>query len=218
VSDQPTAKPAAKPDGGGGGKKDNVFTHKIGPLPMIAWVALVAVILVIWRMYEAKKNGTSTGGSAASGTASTGANTVPQFVNQTYTTLNAPPAPIIDEDHRHHPPSRRHAASDRDARHHPKHPDQDQDHGKDDDDDDKSRDKDRDQGDGHGGKGDDGTQWHGGDQSQGHGGDGQGQWQGGQSRGQDNGTDQGWKGAFSHGHQDQPTHESQRSGRGRGKR
>lgn len=73
--------------GGGGG---NVFTNKIGPLPMWAWVGIAAGILVVWRFYSAKNSASSTASTAAQSTA---ANTVPQFVNQTYTTLTAPSVP-----------------------------------------------------------------------------------------------------------------------------
>ena len=192
MSEQPTAKAAAKPAAPGGAPKhDNVFTHKIGPLPMFGWVAIAAAILVAWRMFAAKKSGTAS--TAASGTASTGANTVPQFVNQTYTTLTAPAAPPADDDHDHHPPSRKHAGSGRPSRHHPHHPDQDHDHGH------GSQDQDHDQ---------DHGQDHGGQQ-------GQDQDHGGHQRNQDKDQDQGWRSAFTRGGSGGPSQESQRSGRGR---
>ena len=223
MSDQPAAKPAAKakpPGDGAGGKKDNVFTHKIGPLPMIGWVAIVAIILVIWRMVAAKKQANSA--STGTGAASTAAGTVPQFVNQTYTTVTAPPAPIIDEDHRHHPPHddhRRHAASQRKGRHHPKHPDHDNDHGQGHDHD---HGRGRGQGDHqggddqHGGGDNGGGDWQGGHgQGDSQQGGGQGDWQGGSTDGQGDGMDQGWRGAFTRTRTGPPSHESQRSGRGR---
>jgi hypothetical protein len=72
-------------------RRENVFTHKIGPLPMWAWVGIAATILVVWRVFSNKQSQASQQSQAA--TQSTAANTVPQFVNQTYTTVTAPPAP-----------------------------------------------------------------------------------------------------------------------------
>jgi hypothetical protein len=69
----------------------STFTTKIGPLPMWAWVAIIAVILVVWRWHAAKSSaGTSTGTTAAD---STPADQVPQFVNQTYVTTQPPVTP-----------------------------------------------------------------------------------------------------------------------------
>jgi hypothetical protein len=65
-----------------------VFTNKIGPLPMWAWVGIAAAILVIWRMFAAKQSASAAASTAA--TDSTAANTVPQFVNQVYTSGTAP--------------------------------------------------------------------------------------------------------------------------------
>lgn len=113
---EPTAAPAKAP---GGGKKENVFTHKLGPLPMWGWVGIAAAVLVAWRLYSAKKNGSST--STNSGTAGNGSAglaggaspyDIPQFVNQTYTTVTGPPAPTYThpDHHRDHdhdgPPDR----------------------------------------------------------------------------------------------------------------
>jgi LysM repeat protein len=82
MSEQPTAPVSARP-----ARRENVFTHKIGPLPMWGWVAIIGGILVAWRMYSSKQS------AAAANTSATGnANTVPQFVNQTYTTVTAPSA------------------------------------------------------------------------------------------------------------------------------
>ena len=82
MSEQPAAPPART---GGGG---NVFTRKIGPLPMWAWVAIIAAVIVGWRVYSGRKNAaTSSASTAADGT---GADQVPQFVNQTYVTTTPP--------------------------------------------------------------------------------------------------------------------------------
>src|SRR5712672_2043017 len=72
-----------------GGRVAGVFTEKIGPLPMWAWVAIIAVALIGWRLYSGKKNSSSDAASSTSAD-STAADTVPQFVNQTYTTVTPP--------------------------------------------------------------------------------------------------------------------------------
>ncbi len=84
MSEQPGA-PAAP------AKRENVFTHKIGPLPMWAWVGIVGGILVVWRIYSSKNAAASAAQQAATTTTpSTPANQVPQFVNQTYVSTTAP--------------------------------------------------------------------------------------------------------------------------------
>ena len=87
MSEQPGAPPARTPG------RENVFTHRIGPLPMWGWLAIVGGALVAWRLYSNKN--ASSGATAATATApdSTAANTVPQFVNQTYVSTTAPAAP-----------------------------------------------------------------------------------------------------------------------------
>ena len=86
VSEQPGTPPPAA-----GGKKENVFTHKIGPLPMWGWVAIVGGGLVAYRLYSNKNAAASTGATTAA--TDTTANTVPQFVNQTYVSTTAPLGP-----------------------------------------------------------------------------------------------------------------------------
>lgn len=82
MSEQPTAPPARRSGG-------NMFTQKLGPLPMWAWVGIAGAILVVWRLYSNKQNQSQ----SAQTTPSTPADQVPQFVNQTYTTVTAPGAP-----------------------------------------------------------------------------------------------------------------------------
>ncbi len=59
---------------------------------MWGWLAIIGGALVAWRMYAGKNAATK---AQQQGTAPTSAadNTVPQFVNQTYVTTTAPPAP-----------------------------------------------------------------------------------------------------------------------------
>jgi hypothetical protein len=88
VSEQPTAAPA-RPAG-----RENVFTHKIGPLPMWGWLAIVGGALVAWRLYSGKQAAAAnTAGTTTGTSAGTDPNTVPQFVNQTYVNTTAPAAP-----------------------------------------------------------------------------------------------------------------------------
>lgn len=83
MSEQPVSgAPPVRRDGGG-----NVFTQKIGPLPMWGWLAIAAGLLVVWRVYAGKKSASSQASTASS---STPADQVPQFVNQVYTSGSAP--------------------------------------------------------------------------------------------------------------------------------
>ena len=151
---EPTAAPARAP----GGKKENVFTHKLGPLPMWGWVGIAAAVLVAWRLYSSKKNGSSS--TSKSGTAGNGSSglaggaspyDIPQFVNQTYTSVTAPGGPTYThprdhDDHDHdHPRDRDH---DPDDHHHgqdwPGQPGGHMDHDHDQDDRDRDRDRDPD--------------------------------------------------------------------------
>jgi hypothetical protein len=79
--------PAAPP-----AKAGNLFTRKIGPLPMWAWTGIILVPVVIYGVIEHKKSASS---SSASTDASdqTDASQVPQFVNQVYTNPTPPSAP-----------------------------------------------------------------------------------------------------------------------------
>lgn len=82
MSEQSPAAPA--------GRKENVFTHKIGPLPMWGWLAIVGGVLVAWRLYSSKNAATAAAQQGATTTPSTPADQVPQFVNQTYVSTSAP--------------------------------------------------------------------------------------------------------------------------------
>jgi hypothetical protein len=71
------------------GKKENVFTRKIGPLPMWAWVGIIGAVILGWSLYKSKTSAASSQTAAAT----TDASQVPQFVNQTYT-QPGPPGPV----------------------------------------------------------------------------------------------------------------------------
>lgn len=91
MSEQPTA-PASR----GGG---NVFTRKLGPFPTWIWMALVLLVAVLYYQFRKNSSGSSTSNTAAQAAANTpggvDASLVPQFVNQTYTNVQPPPAPNV---------------------------------------------------------------------------------------------------------------------------
>jgi len=74
------------PSRGGGG---SVFTRKLGPMPMWAWLAIGVAVIGVYIYFRRQQ-----GAQAAQSTAdtSTPASDVPQFVNQTYTTVSPPAA------------------------------------------------------------------------------------------------------------------------------
>lgn len=91
MSEQPTA-PA--PRGG------NVFTRKLGPLPMWVWMLIVLVVAVGY--YLLRKNAGGSAQSQANAQQAAGntpggvdASLVPQFVNQTYTNVQPPASPNV---------------------------------------------------------------------------------------------------------------------------
>lgn len=77
-----------------------MLTRKIGPLPTWVWVTIVAAGIIGWAYFRTGKN--------TAAPASSGSSQVPQFVNQTFTTVE-PPAPEEPE-----PRTRQHHRRDRD--------------------------------------------------------------------------------------------------------
>lgn len=80
--------------------KSNVFTKKIGPLPMWSWMAILLVAVVLYSFYKKSSGANSAANSAAAqaaGNAPGGvdASLVPQFINQTYDNDQPPAAPSI---------------------------------------------------------------------------------------------------------------------------
>lgn len=86
MSEQAPERPAASSRGG---RAMGLFTEKIGPLPMWGWLAIIITGIVGWRLYENHQS-SSSGSSASTASDSTAADTVPQFVNQTYVTTTPP--------------------------------------------------------------------------------------------------------------------------------
>jgi hypothetical protein len=78
--------------------RGNVFTNKIGPLPMWSWMAILLVAVVLYSFYK-KSSGSNANNSAAqaAGNAPGGvdASLVPQFINQTYDNDQPPAAPNV---------------------------------------------------------------------------------------------------------------------------
>jgi len=72
-------------------RRENVFTRKIGPLPMWGWLLIVGGGIGAWALYSRKQAGQTT----ATGTS---ASQVPQFVNQTYVSPTPPMAPAPGKD------------------------------------------------------------------------------------------------------------------------
>lgn len=72
----------------------NVFTRKLGPLPMWGWMGIAALLAVLFYLHSKNSSSSSTaasGTSSGTGDSTTDSSLVPQFVNQTYV-QNAPPS------------------------------------------------------------------------------------------------------------------------------
>ena len=74
--------------------RENVFTHKLGPLPTWVWIVILGLGIVAWSWWKNK----SASAASAANTASSGtpADQVPQFVNQTYTTVTPPSVSVTN--------------------------------------------------------------------------------------------------------------------------
>src|SRR5271165_5807381 len=83
MSESPPERAPARASGGG-----NVLTHKLGPLPTWVWIAVIGLGIVAWSWWKNKS--ASAASSANTAASSTPADQVPQFVNQTYTTVTPP--------------------------------------------------------------------------------------------------------------------------------
>ena len=84
--------PARRPSSGG-----SAFKRKLGPFPMWAWLAIGAAIIIGASVILRKKSAASTADTSntsdQTAADSTLAADIPQFVNQTYTTVTPPAAP-----------------------------------------------------------------------------------------------------------------------------
>lgn len=77
----------------------NVFTKKLGPLPMWGWMAIVLGLALVYSLYKKNQssNATNTSAAQAAGNAPGGvdASLVPQFINQEYVNTTPPAAPNV---------------------------------------------------------------------------------------------------------------------------
>jgi LysM repeat protein len=85
------------PQGGGGG---NVFTRKLGPLPMWGWMGIALALAIVFYLYKKHtSSSTSSQNSAQNSSVNTpggvDASLVPQFVNQVYNQETPPTAPNV---------------------------------------------------------------------------------------------------------------------------
>ena len=86
--------PEVQPESG------NVFTRKVGPLPMWAWMGIALAVAIVFYLYKKNKAGS---GNSQSSTQNSSVNTpggvdaslVPQFVNQVYNQETPPIAPNV---------------------------------------------------------------------------------------------------------------------------
>jgi LysM repeat protein len=76
---------------GSGGGKLGVWSKKLGPLPAYVWAVLVLGIVLVVMYIKKKKTASAASGASDTGSADgTDASDIPQFVNQTYTTVTPP--------------------------------------------------------------------------------------------------------------------------------
>jgi LysM repeat protein len=77
----------------------NVFTRKIGPLPMWAWMGILLGVAGVYYMIKSKKSSSSSSTDQSTATNNTpggvDSSLVPQFVNQTYVNPTPPAAPNV---------------------------------------------------------------------------------------------------------------------------
>lgn len=89
MADAPADAPGTPASRGGG--KLGVWKKKYGPLPLYGW-ALLLLLAVLGYLYWKNRNSSANNPSSNTPT-DTGAGQIPQFVNQTYTTVTPPAAP-----------------------------------------------------------------------------------------------------------------------------
>lgn len=78
--------------------RGNIFTRKLGPLPMWVWMLIGLVIAIVFYMYNKNKSSSAASQNAANTPGGVDSSLVPQFVNQTYVNNTPPPAPDTDSD------------------------------------------------------------------------------------------------------------------------
>lgn len=78
----------------------NVFTRKIGPLPMWAWMGIALALAIVYYLYKKHESNSSSSTSTAQNSSvntpgGVDASLVPQFVNQVYNQETPPVAPNV---------------------------------------------------------------------------------------------------------------------------
>lgn len=78
----------------------NVFTRKIGPLPMWAWMGIALALAIVYYLYKKHESGSSSSTSSSQNSSmntpgGVDASLVPQFVNQVYNQETPPTAPNV---------------------------------------------------------------------------------------------------------------------------
>jgi hypothetical protein len=86
------------PERSGPSSGGNVFTRKVGPLPMWGWMAVALLLAIGYYLIKKKSSGSPSNAPTGSGQSTAGAggvdaSLVPQFVNQTFVENSPPVAP-----------------------------------------------------------------------------------------------------------------------------
>lgn len=77
----------------GGGGKLGVWKKKYGPFPLWGWGILLVGAILAYLYYKNRNTAASSNASNTTAADTTGAGQIPQFVNQTFTTVTPPSAP-----------------------------------------------------------------------------------------------------------------------------
>lgn len=93
--------------------RGNVFTRKVGPLPMWTWMGIALVLAIAYYLYKKHSSAGAASTASSTGVSGTAGNTpggvdaslVPQFVNQTYVSGTPPQAPSITVNNTVPPPA-----------------------------------------------------------------------------------------------------------------
>lgn len=91
MSETPPEAPPRQPSTG----KLGVWGKKLGPMPAWAWAAILLGAVIVFMYYRNKSSGSTSGTSTSTADNSAAASQVPQFVNQTYTTVTPPTSPGV---------------------------------------------------------------------------------------------------------------------------
>jgi hypothetical protein len=95
-------------------KKGNVFTRKIGPLPMWVWLIIVGGLIIAYAWYRSQQNQNQAASQNIAGQGD-----VPEFVGQTFVQTQPPsPPPPPPRKSGHHRRDRDHDDDDKTTRQH----------------------------------------------------------------------------------------------------